>query len=441
MADALAIRTGPSGRARRAGRPRYLIVQVYAAREFLFGFVVCFCFFFAVFFVNQILLMAEDILSKKAPFREVMLLLVYAMPSVIAMSFPFASLVGALMAAGRLSSDNEMLALMASGVPSRRAFTPFAVLGLVFSLASFAMNDYFLPLGTIEFGKLYRRLITSTPALELKPWSVKRYRDVAVVTGETVGTDLKDLLIFDRSSEGRARVISAQVARLLAGGQSGDVVLRLEGVWYQTVKRDEPDRFEWAQASSMEYRISVREPGEDAMSIGPREMASGDLIRVIEEKKLLLLARQAKREADLAAARSALADGYFADVQAGLPWANVGERATPRLAAIRALGPAPPDDRTLQVYLLELYKKYAIPFGALCFVFLAFPLGLRARRAGRAVGFGLGVLISVIYWALLLGGQTLGTRLGWSPFWAMWLPNAFALAVGLLLWARRLGKG
>jgi hypothetical protein len=79
--------------------------------------IVCFLFFFAVFFVNQILLMAEDILSSKAQFKDVMLLLIYALPSVIAMSFPFASLVGALMAAGRLSSDNEMLAVMAAGIP------------------------------------------------------------------------------------------------------------------------------------------------------------------------------------------------------------------------------------------------------------------------------------------------------------------------------------
>ena len=57
------------------------------------------------------------------------------------------------MAAGRLSSDNEMLAVMAAGIPPRRVFMPFLVLGLAFSLVSFAMNDYFLPRGSIEFGK------------------------------------------------------------------------------------------------------------------------------------------------------------------------------------------------------------------------------------------------------------------------------------------------
>jgi lipopolysaccharide export system permease protein len=443
MAEALVpTALGPGGRAgSRLGRPSHFLIQAYAAREFVFGFSVCFLFFFAVFFVNQILLMAEDILSKKAPLRDVVLLLVYAMPSVIAMSFPFASLVGALMAAGRLASDNEILALMSSGVPSRKAFVPFAVLGLLFSIASFTMNDYFLPLGTIEFGKLYRRLITSTPALELKPWSVKRYADVAVVTGDEVGNELRDILVFDRNSEGNARVISAEKARLLSGGGSGEVILHLEGVWYQTVKRDQGDRFEWASAKTMEYRFSTKESGEDALSIGPREMASVDLARVIREKQAVLDERRLKREYDLLSARIGIADAYAADLVAGIAWANAAEREGPRLAAIRSYGLAPPEDRTLQVYILELYKKYSIPFGGLCFVVLAFPLGLRARRSGRAVGFGLGILISVLYWALLLGGQTLGTRLGWSPFWAMWAPNGFVLVVGFYLWLRRLGHG
>jgi lipopolysaccharide export system permease protein len=423
-------------RRRRQGRSR--IIQAYAAREFLFSFCVCFVFFFAVFFVNQILLLAEDILSKRAPLREVLLLLVYAMPSVVAMSCPFASLVGGLMAAGKLSADNEILALMASGVPARKAFLPFLLLGIVFSLASFSMNDYFLPLGTIEFGKLYRKLILSTPTLELKPWSVKRYRDVAVVTGEAVGAELRNLLIFDRTTEGSSRVISAGTARLKAGGSDRDVILQLEDVWVQTTKRSETDRFEWAKSASMEYRISTREAGDEGISVGPREMASADLGKVISEKESALAARRGRRDDDLIRSRAALAESYEADIASSLPFANAAERLSPAVAAIRVLELTPIEDRTLQIYKLEYYKKFSIPFGALFFVFLAFPLGLEAKRAGRTVGFGLGLLVAVLYWAALIGGQTLGTRLGWSPFWSMWLPNALILALGLLMWIRRL---
>ena len=73
MADAVAgDLPGRSLRSRRGvGRSRYGVIALYVSKEFLFGAIVCFLFFFAVFFVNQILLMAEDILSRKAPFKDV----------------------------------------------------------------------------------------------------------------------------------------------------------------------------------------------------------------------------------------------------------------------------------------------------------------------------------------------------------------------------------
>jgi lipopolysaccharide export system permease protein len=426
------------GSGERLGRKRFSVISLYVSREFLFGFFVCFLFFFAVFFVNQILLMAEDILSKKAPLKDVLLLLVYAMPSVIAMSFPFASLVGALMAAGRLSSDNEMLAIMAAGIPPRRAFAPFLALGLVFSIVSFGMNDYFLPRGSIEFGKLSRKLVASTPALELKPWSTKRYKDVTVVTGNMEGSVIEDLLIFDRGSDGSERVISAEKAQLLVDEARSDVVLSLVGVWQQTVKKGENDRFEWAKASNMEYRISMRDQGNDSASMGPRDLPSVDLAKVIAQKRAALDVKRAKRDDDVSRARGALIDAYDAEVAGSLPWPNSASRLVQPLAALRALGSSQPEDRTLQVYKLEYFKKFSIPFGALFFVVLAFPLGLLAKKSGRTMGFGIGILVAVIYWALLLGGQTLGTRLAWSPFWSTWAPNAMVLAVGLALWIARL---
>jgi len=419
-------------------RRRYSVIAGYFSREFLFGFVVCFLFFFAVFFVNQILLMAEDILSRKAPIKDVILLLIYAMPSVIALSFPFAALVGALMAAGRLSSDNEMLATMAAGIAPRRAFTPFLALGLLFSIVSFAMNDYFLPRGSIEFGKLSRKLVASTPALELRPWSSKRYKDITVVTGDMIGSRIGNLLIFDRSEEGSERVISAGEASLSVDESRGDVVLDLSDVWQQTMKRGEDDRFEWARSSHMEYRIPMREERDDTAVLGPRDMPSVDLAKVIAEKKATLEARIAKRDADIAFARESLAEAYDAEVEGGSPWPNSAERLAPSLSALRAFGTDKPTDRTLQVYQLEYFKKFSIPFGALFFVVMAFPLGLLAKKSGRTMGFGVGIIVSVIYWALLLGGQTLGARLDWSPFWSTWAPNAAVLLAGLGLWIARL---
>jgi lipopolysaccharide export system permease protein len=410
-------------------------IASYIAREFAFSFLIAFLFFFVVFFVNQLLLMAEDILSRRAPLRDVLLLLFYSMPSEIAMAFPFASLVGALMAAGRFASDNEMLVFQACGIPARRIFLPFAILGLVFSLVSFVMNDYYLPLGNIEFGKVYRKLIISTPAVELKPWSVRRYRDVTIVTGAEEKGIIKDILIFDTSEEGRERLISAKRAGISEGADSDEVVaLKLDGVLVQILVDKDPERFEYSSCASMTYRIDLRDSGGIVSSIGPSSMSSVDLSREIGEKQRAFDARRLRREGELAVARAKLEEAYEGAELGALAWPNAQARISPALSDLRAVERSSLADRSLQTYRLEYYKKFAIPFGAFFFVILAFPLGLKARRAGRSVGFGLGLLVAVAYWALLLGGQTFGTRLGWSPFWSMWAPNAFVLVAGIACW-------
>jgi lipopolysaccharide export system permease protein len=63
--------------------------------------------------------MAQQILTKHVPFYQVVLLVFYALPQIICMSAPFASLMGTLITVGRLSADNEVLIMLASGISYR----------------------------------------------------------------------------------------------------------------------------------------------------------------------------------------------------------------------------------------------------------------------------------------------------------------------------------
>ncbi|MBR6153676.1 MAG: LptF/LptG family permease [Treponema sp.] len=87
----------------------------YIIKELFLYFAVSFLFFFVVFFVNNILLLAQDILEHRVPLPTVTKLIVYCLPAIIAQSAPFATLVGFLMCLGRMVSDNEILILRASG--------------------------------------------------------------------------------------------------------------------------------------------------------------------------------------------------------------------------------------------------------------------------------------------------------------------------------------
>jgi lipopolysaccharide export system permease protein len=93
--------------------------------------------------------------------------------------------------------------------------------GILISLLSFFANDVLLPAGTVQFSRLYRRILLSTPALELEANSVKRFKDTVIVTGDVAGNAIDNVLILDRTDDGERRIIMARNAELKDGGQQG----------------------------------------------------------------------------------------------------------------------------------------------------------------------------------------------------------------------------
>ena len=414
------------------GTSRHRTIELYLAKEFLLSFGISFLFFFIVFFVNQMLLMAEDILSKRAPLWDVIRLVVYATPSVLALAFPFASLTGALMAGGRLSSDSEILVLQSSGVSPGRIFAPFLILGVLFTAGSFLMNDALLPLGTVNFTRLYRKVLASSPALELTPYSARRWEGLTIVSGEVERDGISEILIIDAAGGGDKRVIAASRGSLTEN-EPGVLTLSMEDVFSQVNDASKPGRFEWSESKTLDYNMLLKDISEVSLGVSPREMSSRDLKAVIDKKEEAVETRKLHKKEDALEARLEASDEYYRAVGSG----EAPEKALASMAAslkrAKELSGESKEDRTLRVYRLEYYKKFSIPAGAFFFVILAYPLATFTRRNGRATGFGIGILVAVIYWALLAGGQTLGTRIeGVSPFWAMWFPDVFVLAAGVV---------
>ena len=419
--------------ARRAGEsPRTMSFTLYRyiLTEAFFSFFIAFLFFFFIFFVNQLLLMAQEILTKQVPIRQVALLVLFSLPGVIALSAPFASLVGTLMTVGRLSSDNEILVMLSSGLSYRSVFIPAITVGVVISLLSFAANDILLPAGTLQFARLYRRILVSTPALELNANSVKKYKDTVIVTGNVTGNAIDNVLILDRTSDGERRVIMANNAELKDAGKGG-LTLDLGRAFIQSSKEIVREDYDYASATSLRYWVPQEDLIQAMSSISPREMSSRDVYKEINIKTVDLNARMNERRNKV----SSLGLAYEETLRGG-PASEGWNRRTNQFAAFQREAQAltaMQKDRSLSLYWLEFYKKFSIPFGAFSFIFLAVSLGLMAKKSGQTVGFIFGLMIAVVYWALLFGGQTMGIRMGTSPFWSMWMPNILALSTGLIL--------
>lgn len=419
------------------GRRSYLRIYVYCGKEFLLAFFVAFLFFFFIFFINQLLLLAEEILSKHVPFKDVLLLILYSLPLIVSLSFPFSSLVGALMAIGGLSSTNEILSFQASGVSIRRIFLPFFLLGILFSLTSFIMNDYFLPMGTLNFGKLYRKLLYANPEMELEANSIKYYQDSVIVTGPIEGSTIFDITIIDKTPEDEKRIIHANQGYLAdTYTQRGVISFELKDVFSHIFQPKRGKSFEYLSADRMTYNILLKDISFSIRNPGPSEMSSLDVWTTIKAKEVELNQKKTLHARNLYIDRWELMSLYrklsFVEEDVTNYSGLVEDYNRYKNSVNRDIS-----SKSLTIYRLEFNKKFAVPLGCFVFIFLAVPAGMITGRRGRAVGFGVGLMISLVYWSILFAGQTLGLRLDVSPFLSMWAPNVFVLFLAVLLYTLR----
>lgn len=416
----------------------YTTLERCIAGEFLFSFLVCFLFYFLIFVLNQLLLMAKDILAKGIPVTSVLLLVLYSLPSIVTLTAPFATLTGALMAYGRFSSDNEIMAMRSAGFRRIVIFRPVLVLGVLFAFLSFGVNDVLLPAGTRAFQRLWLELSLTYAGLELEPYSVRTFEQSVLVTGAIDDEGIHPLLIIERDNSGNQSTLTA--LRASSEARSGKLPgFRMFDVFSLTPDAREEDRWSWTTAGLMEYRLSSGEADILAQQSGPANMRTAAVRDVIREKSGIHSERLESHAREINRTRWRLRLNYSRSARRESGGRNPELEAAIRRdsAELERLIAEVPRDHSLQVWKLEYYQKFAIPFACIPFVILAFPLGLSARRSGRAVGFFIGLLLTSFYWALLVLGRSLGLRTDFSPFTAMILPNILLLILGILLYLRR----
>ena len=367
------------------------ILIKYLFKDLFLYFLVSFLFFFMIFFVNQILLDVEKLLAKSAPFQDVMRIMVYSLPFIVAQSAPFATLVGFLMSLGGMMSSNEILIFRASGFSFLRILVPVVSLGLIISIGSFFVNDYLLPLGHMKYNKLMREIMNSTPSIELESNSVKKIDKSHVVIGDVDGSSVSDIILFD-SDKDSDRIIVAGDSKLTGAKQEG-VLMQLDMNDAIVVSIDKENRKNFDVMNSEKTILNIFDTAVlGTSSRSAREMTTYDLTKALNEMK----------------------EEYKSD---------------------------PSLKTRVNLWTMEFHKKFALPFGSIFFAFLAFSIAfLFGKHNGQTFGLFLGLIICVIYWAMQIMGQLFVQKVGANAFWCIWVPNFVIGFFGIIFLIKLLKK-
>lgn len=407
---------------------------------FLFGTSVI----MGLFLLQYIMRWVDQLASKGLDAATIGEFLLLNLSWIVVLAIPIGVLFSTLMAFGSMSSAHEVTVMKASGMGLFKMMIPTTLAGVVLWGFSFWYTDNVLPDTNLRLSGMMRDITRTKPTFALEAGQFTTHIEGFTILARQVDSTglMTGVTIYDRSNPDRRTVVSADTGRMAFSPSLTRLVVQLyHGEIHQSLVKRPNDyrviRFERHQMALLADRFFYEQSDVSGSSRSDREMSIADMQVIVDRAETE--ERRVTHEFDSILAR------HMADVTtsptaptAAASTAEAIDRASATVAAMRAQleGLAfrrKSEHQTASKYLVEIHKKYAIPFACVIFVLVGCPLGVITRGGN----FGISAMISlgfyIVYWVSLIGGEKLADRNLLPPGIAMWTGNVLFAIIAVLL--------
>ena len=410
---------------------RYTTINKYLWKELIGPFFLGLLIFTFVLLMQQVLELIELVIKKGVSVGLVLELILYIMPSFLVLTIPMAVLVAVLSAFGRLSTDSEVTAMKASGVSLYSLFVPVLIFSIVMTCLTFFLYAVALPWGNHQFRVTLYELARTKAAIGLKEHVFNTtFPNLTIYVDEISDRDdsFEGIMISDSRDPDSPQTIFARKGRLISDEKALRVVLRLEDGASHPKKITDPLKYQVVSFPVLDILLSFQKSGDNQnlnLSRTDRDMTISQLTQQYTRFK----------EQDQQYATDGQPSPPEQSVPEPLPWweAAVGIwKILPQLAWDSFFFPG----RLSSPYLVEIHKRFSIPFACVVFGLIGTPLGIQSRRAGKSGGFAISVVLLLIYYIFITAGESLGDDGSLPVLLAVWTPNALLGTAGIILLVR-----
>ena len=347
---------------------------------------------FAIFVLSLVLVVGNIfrkllplLVNHDVPMEYLITFIAYVLPFSLIFTIPWGLLTAILLVFGRLSADNELIALRANGVSISRICIPLAAVALLCTAICLWLNVQVAPAAQEKLRSTIYDLATRNPmALFDSDQVIDQFPGRKIYVGKKEGNKLENIIVFEVDDNSiPIRVTYARTGKLEADLENKRILMHLYDARYQ--QRDEKNPLDLRKI-------------RDGIN-----MAEGTLPISLEE----LYEKEKKRPS-----RSALSIEQLLEQ---LKSENKNERSASRT---------------------EINKRFSFPFSCLAFALIGVPLGVTAHRRETSIGFAMGLIVAVSYFLFVIIGDTLRSNPKVHPELLVWFPNILFLVLGAFLFRR-----
>jgi lipopolysaccharide export LptBFGC system permease protein LptF len=307
------------------------------------------------------------------------------LPFSLTFTIPWGFLTALLLVFGRISADNELIALKSNGVSVPRICIPVFVLAVVLSSICFWINIDVAPRAEQQMTKTIVDIATSNPAALFRADEVvDQFPDRRVYVGSKDGDRLKNLIVFELNENSEpTKMVYAKEGVLTPDPANTRLLLRLFNARFEERDKQDP-----RDLTKIRQGIEVTE-GVFPISLKEfyKEYLSGRRLSSYTLPELL---------------------GYL-----------------PTIAGEEKLRAS-----------VELHKRFAASLACVAFALIAVPLGITAHRKETSVGFALSLVIAFTYFFFIIMADTFRGNPAAYPTLLIWIPNILFITLGTVLFWR-----
>lgn len=325
---------------------------------------------------------ANQVINRGVDIVSIIKLFLLMTPFMVTYALPIALLVATLLSLGRLSGDNEIVAIRASGINTFRLIAPILTVALIISLGLVIFNNQAASYAHFAYRKTLIDIGIKNPTAAFEEGvfinSFQKYV-LFIYNVDHKRNRLNNVRIYEPQGDDKpTRTIIAKSGEFITDPEKHTIKLKLmDGT------SDEPD----PQNPTSFYKLNFKTyfmnldlastKGKGKLNKKPKEMNIQELRQEITKIKK------------------------------------------------EGINPAP--------LSTKIVEKSVLAFSALVFVLMGIPLAIITRRRERSINLGLALLIIGAYYPILIGCEALGMEGRLPPHIAMWLPNIIFGSIGAFL--------
>jgi lipopolysaccharide export system permease protein len=353
---------------------------IYLLKEISFIFLLSLGIFTFILVLGRIGQLADLVVNRGVDIKDILLLIAYSSPPYFTFTLPMAFLLSTIVVLGRLSTENEILALKASGINLKCLFVPLVSVAVVITFFGLVNTATLLPKSGNLFRDTLLNIVKKGIRLDDKEGSFNDTIPGIVVYINKVDTQSKSLsgiLVSDDRDKAVKQTISADKGIINLDPVTLDLAFVLEnGNLHRWEKKDDSYRNVSFKDYTFTMNLATMIPHNAPVRKRTFEMPNDEIHKLI-----------------------AVTKGY--------------------------------EDK--YDLLLDMYRKVSIPFSSLAFVFLIIPLGIRRRVEGKFSGILYSLLLFIFYYLLMAVTENMGKAIHLPVILTVFVPNITIVCIGLYL--------